>query len=675
MAASFVPNFDALNCALCLKDMTERTPRALDCLHTFCECCLLELPVTMVTQAHFLQCPTCKTFTRLPQDGVAGLKVNFILAEIGNQLKVQRMTLCEQKAAKTLPGSCTDHQKELMYFCTECCLVLCEDCRSTDIHISHKECVKSYAEGLDEIVVSLGSTIQEEIGLCKVWNECVNNDMPEVRQTENSILKTEGKLKDKIGQSVSTLQHQVAQSDQNLTAFMNSMKITSSELDVGYQQLQDIHQVDRAEVGSVIAELKASSKKSRIYRLQQKLTFPVFEEKIVLTEKFLDLDLTQKVFDYRTSDFPNIYVGKMSSKLISTPHKFFWTDHTDFYDYEPKLVNASDKILVVNTDNSIFELTRELQSNSKFKHVAKEFKIVPAEPENSRSRSGYGYHSAPKKVDLPDPKSYSPKAVNSLMVCQGMTCLVENDGRLHMVKVIDRIMQVNIQQVYGGILEIKSQKPRRPGEYETTYFLNVLSRKNGTIVEWNHSDYRYQREDYNPGQQQKVHVIASGLEDPVKLTRYKETSKYIVVGCSSHKIYILNKKGKEIVSDKIEEKSSLYKNAERSKTQSPKNSTDHDIYEKLEILYSFGEYGEGKGQFNHPYDVAVTHYGTLLVADTNNYRITEYSITGEFLRTLISFKREREKVYSLSYNINQQQLWVVVQGQRRRLLCCDFMSD
>ena len=95
MAASFVPNFDSLNCALCLKDMTDRTPRALECLHTFCECCLLKLPVTMVTQAHFLQCPTCKTFTRLPQEGVAGLKVNFILAEIGNQLKVQRMTLCE----------------------------------------------------------------------------------------------------------------------------------------------------------------------------------------------------------------------------------------------------------------------------------------------------------------------------------------------------------------------------------------------------------------------------------------------------------------------------------------------------------------------------------------------------------------------------------------------------
>ena len=660
MAASFVPNFDSLNCALCLKDMTERTPRALECLHTFCECCLLKLPMTMVTQAHFLQCPTCKTFTRLPQDGVEGLKVNFILAEIGNQLKVQRMTLCEKKATKSLPGSCSDHQKELIYFCTECCLALCEDCRSTDVHISHKECVTSYAEGLDEIVVSLGATIQEEIGLCKVCNESVSNDILGVRQTNNSILITEGKLHATIGQSVRTLQNQVAQSDQNLTAFMNSVKVTSSELDVGYQALQNIHQVDRAEVGSLIEELKASSKKSRIYRLQQKLTIPVFKEEIVLEKS-----------DYgRTSTFPNICIGYMSSKLMLTPHNFFWTDLTDFYNYEPKLVNASEclKSLVVNTDNSIFEFTRRHQSNSKFHHEASEFRVVPDSAASTRSTSGHGYQfsskSAPKTFSDTKPNSQNSK-VNSLLVCQGMTCLVENDGRLHMIKDRkDRIRQLNIQQVYGGILNVSSKQDQ--GLFE----VKVLSRKDGTIVEWNYS-YN-QREDYNPGQQQYVNVIASGLEDPVKLTRYKETSVYIVVGCSSHKIYILNEKGKEIASEKI---SRIYKKAEGSKKQPPKNSTDDDIYEKLEILYSFGEYGEGEGQFNHPYDVTVTHYGTLLVADTNNYRITEYSITGEFLRTLISFNREREKVYSLSYNIKQQQLWVVVQGQRRRLLCCEFMSD
>ena len=102
------------------------------------------------------------------------------------------------------------------------------------------------------------------------------------------------------------------------------------------------------------------------------------------------------------------------------------------------------------------------------------------------------------------------------------------------------------------------------------------------------------------------------------------------------------------------------------------------------MFHSFGEYGEGEGQFNHPYDVAVTHYGTLLVADTNNYRITEYSITPiitelqnilslEKINIIYKSKRAPRSVF-LSYNDNNKFICVVLQGQQHRFLCCELVT-
>ena len=74
MASSLTISLDALKCDICLEDMTEKRPKAMECLHTFCETCLIGLPTI---ETRFLKCPTCNTFTRLSKNGVSALKDNY----------------------------------------------------------------------------------------------------------------------------------------------------------------------------------------------------------------------------------------------------------------------------------------------------------------------------------------------------------------------------------------------------------------------------------------------------------------------------------------------------------------------------------------------------------------------------------------------------------------------
>ena len=64
------------DCSVCFHYMLDHNPRSLQCLHTFCEQCLLKL----VKDEHIC-CPTCRKVTPTPGDDVKTLPLNFILTQ------------------------------------------------------------------------------------------------------------------------------------------------------------------------------------------------------------------------------------------------------------------------------------------------------------------------------------------------------------------------------------------------------------------------------------------------------------------------------------------------------------------------------------------------------------------------------------------------------------------
>ena len=51
-------------------------------------------------------------------------------------------------------------------------------------------------------------------------------------------------------------------------------------------------------------------------------------------------------------------------------------------------------------------------------------------------------------------------------------------------------------------------------------------------------------------------------------------------------------------------------------------------------LFRFGEPGEEPGQFAHPTNLALGPQGTIYVTDTSNFRLQEFDLDGEFIRTI-----------------------------------------
>ena len=132
---------DLLTCSVCLDEFKD--PRALPCLHTFCQQCILHLFATAdvddITDTT-LACPICKECHELPNPGgVCGFRQDFRIKSL--------MEMNEKKGSAVKTTTCKRHPRlELTHFCLESkCnrAVLCSQCVQ-EKHRNHQiKCAKS----------------------------------------------------------------------------------------------------------------------------------------------------------------------------------------------------------------------------------------------------------------------------------------------------------------------------------------------------------------------------------------------------------------------------------------------------------------------------------------------------------------------------------------------------
>ena len=114
-----------LECAICFETFT--VPKKLQCDHTFCEKCLQEL-YNANGQPEYLTCPTCRTTTSVPANGIAGLRTDFRANEMRDavgrftQRNISQDNVCNQ---------CEKHQKVVAaaWHCITCAKKYCESCK------------------------------------------------------------------------------------------------------------------------------------------------------------------------------------------------------------------------------------------------------------------------------------------------------------------------------------------------------------------------------------------------------------------------------------------------------------------------------------------------------------------------------------------------------------------
>jgi tripartite motif-containing protein 2/3/tripartite motif-containing protein 71 len=132
---------DQLLCSVCLNEYYK--PRALPCLHVFCETCLKKM-VEKQREKQSIPCPNCRKSVALPQGGVSSLPAAFYIQHLF-ELKETLEKVCSPN--KTPCEKCGEG--EIKGFCRDCGQLICQLC--VDMHHKWKELQSHKISSLDEV--------------------------------------------------------------------------------------------------------------------------------------------------------------------------------------------------------------------------------------------------------------------------------------------------------------------------------------------------------------------------------------------------------------------------------------------------------------------------------------------------------------------------------------------
>ena len=155
-----VPDF--LHCSVCLEYFHNRSPRILNCHHSFCQSCLICL-----LRDGAISCPTCRTTTEVEDDNINNLPINFLLLQV-----LERET---QLASR-------DRDLSKCYFCNErppvhkcetCARVICKECsvKHETSQLFHDHDLRSFCEPHAEGISHICFNCMKEICVkCAMFN-------------------------------------------------------------------------------------------------------------------------------------------------------------------------------------------------------------------------------------------------------------------------------------------------------------------------------------------------------------------------------------------------------------------------------------------------------------------------------------------------------------------------
>ena len=119
-------------CSICHE--TFEKPKMLRCTHSFCNNCLCDL-MKGNPNSKKICCPLCRQDTVLPRNGTEGLKTNFPLFSLVEDITNELKGMQEQQGSSDghmLCGWCRKRNLGMCFQCLDCPMDLCESCR--EIH-------------------------------------------------------------------------------------------------------------------------------------------------------------------------------------------------------------------------------------------------------------------------------------------------------------------------------------------------------------------------------------------------------------------------------------------------------------------------------------------------------------------------------------------------------------
>lgn len=112
-------------CSICWQKF--ESARFLACFHSFCELCIERCASTSNKQ-NTVVCPICRHCTTLPEVGVRGLPLNFIMNRMVDAFEEFEAYEEKLKSVDAMCDWCGDEEAVATSFCHDCSNILCKEC-------------------------------------------------------------------------------------------------------------------------------------------------------------------------------------------------------------------------------------------------------------------------------------------------------------------------------------------------------------------------------------------------------------------------------------------------------------------------------------------------------------------------------------------------------------------
>ena len=264
-------SFELFVCSVCFESLINKQPRLLSCGHTFCTPCLQKLP-----GRYMINCPKCRSPTRLPQEGLKALPINTDISKMrereqelagrndyycqmcrNRDAKVEffctgcpKGQICEEcynkhqrfpalKGHQIFPiekkiesdknhEQCKDHCQLLEYFCTTCEKAICVVCMCE--HEQHGDKIEDFKTGLQKLKESICCKFKENTKKVEVCAEILKLE-------KDSLEKFKEVMSAKC-EEVETILNQMKKQLQDITELYEPLKNAYSKINTHFANVQ-----------------------------------------------------------------------------------------------------------------------------------------------------------------------------------------------------------------------------------------------------------------------------------------------------------------------------------------------------------------------------------------------------------------------------------------------------
>ena len=570
---------DIFECAVCLNQMLDRTPRCLQCIHSFCEPCLEQM-----MRKSRITCPTCRKTTMVPTNCVKELPVNFMLHKMKDLQKAQkpqqqghpkmRCQICkvatpdfkcnscprlmcaacknEHNDVKEYKGHsvfdlCHQHEDSITHMCMKCITPLCMSCMAID-HKHHKGNFEDMSEAMKNMMNDadkLKNTLREkEIELVH-FDENIQQQAKNNSDTEKELLERQKyhaeKMKE-IGELLKTTsknKETLKNLEEGCVRTRNACEELAASLETSIR--------DKEGFCYKYSQLKEKAEDAVNKKIMVEYVIQIIElnehidMELVKSTEQADVNTILKQCDKKPlfGKFTKVRDIKLSKLLFDIP----WSD----------FMRCSEQIdfigsgVVMPNDSVPYHV---IQLNQQGREVKK-------------------YYPSLKK-----------ERINGVAVNEYNIYIVQN-------KAITVISSINKRTIAVYKPHIDQNMGKIYVENKSVLYITPYNYDPGSV-------YRYNTES------DKIQVLVENLHKPTHISKVntEEGPKFIVTEQKGHCIRVYD--------------------------------------DKWRLLQKIGSQGSGNGQLYFPDATAVTQMGTLLLADNSNWRICHYTVCGQFLSTVIS---------------------------------------